>query len=82
MLDFLEHHSQSVLQAHGFDGQGQTNEVALEPITAGADRRLEWDNVEKALTAVCQEMEKRGFSPAEIAAVCSQTAEAVYEDPA
>ncbi len=82
VLDFLEHHSQSVLQEHGFDGQGQPNEVALEPIKAGADRRLEAGKVERALTAVCQEMAKRGFSPPEIAAVCSQGTEAVYEDPA
>ena len=82
VLDFLEHHSQSVLQEHGFNGPGQPNEVALEPIKAGADRRLESGKVEKELTAVCQEMEKRGFCPAEIAAVCSQAAEAVYEDPA
>ena len=82
VLDFLERHSQTVLQAHGFDGQGQPNEVALAPIKAGADRRLEAGKVEKELTAVCQEMAKRGFSPAEVVAACSQGAEAVYEDPA
>ncbi len=38
--------------------------------------------MEKQLPAVCQEMAKRGFSPAEIAAVHSQAAQAVYEDPA
>lgn len=82
VLDFLERHSQSVLPAHGFDGPGQPNEVALAPVKAGADRRLEAGKVEKELTAVCQEMVKRGFSPAEIAAVRRQGAEAVYEDPA
>ena len=82
VLDFLERHSQTVLQAHGFDGPGQPNAVALAPIKAGADRRLEAGKVEKALTAVYQEMEQRGFTPAEIVAACSQGAEAVYEDPA
>lgn len=82
VLDFLERHSQSVLQGHGFDGQGQPNEVAQVPVKAGTDRRLEAVKVEKQLSAVCQEMEQRGFSPAEIAAVRSQGAEAVYEDPA
>ncbi len=82
VLDFLEQHSQSVLQEHGFNGPCEPNEVALAPIKAGADRRLEANKVEKELTAVCQEMEKRGFSPTEIDAVRSQAAEAVYEDPA
>ncbi len=82
VLDFLERQSQAVLQAHGFNGQGQPNEVSLAPIKAGTDRRLAAGEVEKELTAVCQEMEKRGFSPTEIDAVRSQAAEAVYEDPA
>lgn len=82
VLDFLERHSQSVLLGHGFNGQGQPNEMALAPIKAGTDRRLEAGQVEKQLTGLCQEMGKRGFSPAQIAAVRSQAAEAVYEEPA
>ena len=31
---------------------------------------------------MCQEMEKRGFSPTETEAVRNQAAKAVYEDPA
>jgi hypothetical protein len=59
VLDFLEHHSQSVLQEHGFNGPGQPNEVALEPIKAGADRRLEVGvRGKKELTAMGQEMDE------------------------
>ncbi len=81
VLDFLERHSQSVLQAHGFTGPGQPNEEVVAQVAAGADRRLETGEVEQQLTAVCQEMEKRGFSPAEIAAARHRATEAVYEDP-
>jgi hypothetical protein len=82
VLDFLERHSQSVLQGHGFDGQGQPSEAAVTKLEAGTDRRLGGEEVEEHLTAMCQEMEKRQFSPAEIAAARSRAAGAVYEDPA
>jgi hypothetical protein len=82
VLDFLERHSQWVLQKHGFDGPDQPNEVALGLVKAGTDQRLEAGEIQEQLMAVCQEMEKRGFSPAEIAAMRRQAAEAVYEDPA
>jgi hypothetical protein len=32
VLSFLEHHSHSVLQAHGFDAQGQASEVAVAQV--------------------------------------------------
>jgi hypothetical protein len=82
VLDFLERHSQSVLQGHGFDGQGPPSEVAVTKLEAETDRRLGGEEVEEPLTAMCQEMEKRQFSPAEIAAARSWAAGAVYEDPA
>jgi hypothetical protein len=82
VLDFLERHSQSVLQGPGFDGQGQPSEAAVTKVKAGKDRRLGAEEVEEPLTAMCQEMEKRQFSPAEIAAARSRAAGAVYEDPA
>ncbi len=82
VLSFLERHSQSVLQAHGFDAQGQASEVAVAQFKAGTDKRLSAKRVNQGLTGVCQEMEARGFSPAQIATVQSQAAGAVHEDPA
>jgi hypothetical protein len=81
VLDFLERHSQTVLQEHGFDAQGQPNEAAAAVVAAGADRRLEAAMVEKHLTVVCQEMAARGLPPAQIAAARNRAAKAVYEDP-
>jgi hypothetical protein len=82
VLSFLEHHSQSVLQAHGFDAKGQASEVAVARFKAGTDKRLSARRVNQGLTGVCQEMAARGFSPAQIATVQSQAARAVHEDPA
>lgn len=82
VLSFLERHSQSVLQVHGFDAQGQASEVAVAQLKAGTDKRLSAQRVDQGLTAMCQEMEARGFSPAQIATVQSQAASAVHEDPA
>lgn len=81
VLDFLERHSQTVLQRHEFDAQGRPSEAVVAAVEAGADSRLEAAMVEKQLTAVCQEMEARGLTPAQIAAARSRAAKAVYEDP-
>jgi hypothetical protein len=81
-LSFLERHSQSVLQAHGFEAQGQASEVAVAQFKAGTDKRLSAKRVNQGLTGVCQEMAARGFSPTQIATVQSQAARAVHEDPA
>jgi hypothetical protein len=81
VLDFLERHSQTVLQRHGFDAQGRPSEAAVAVVAAGADRRLEAARVEKQLTAVCQERVARGLTPAQIAAARNRAAPAVYEDP-
>ena len=62
VLNFLERPSQSVLRGQGFGVQGQPNEAAVVKVKAGTDRRLKAEDVEKSLTAVVQEMEKRGFS--------------------
>jgi hypothetical protein len=82
VLDFLERHRQTVLQQHGFDAQGRPSEAAVAAVEAGADSRLETAMVEKHLTAVCQEMEVRGLTPAQISAARSRAAQAVNEDPA
>jgi hypothetical protein len=82
VLDFLERHSQTVLQGHGFDAQGRPSEAAIAAVEAGADRRLEAAIGEQHLTAVCQEMAARGLAPAQISAARSRAAQAVYEDPA
>ena len=82
VLSFLERHSQSVLQAHGFDAEGQASEVAVARFKAGTDKCLSAKRVNQGLTGVCQEMAARGFSPAQIATVQSQAARAVHEDPA
>ena len=81
VLNFLERHSELVLQAHGFDRQGRPSERVVAEVEAGVDRRCEAAVVEKQLTAVCQEMERRGFSPTQIGALRSRAAGAVYEDP-
>ena len=81
VLDFLERHRQTVLQRQEFDAQGRPSEAAVAVAEAGADSRLEAAMVEKQLTAVCQEMEARGLTPAQIAAARSRAAKAVYEDP-
>lgn len=81
VLDFLERHSQTVLQQHGFDGQGRPSEAAVAAVAAGTDGRLEAAMVEQQLMVVCQEMEARGLTPAQIAAARSRAAKAVYEDP-
>jgi hypothetical protein len=80
VVDFLERHSQWVLQEHGFDGPGQPNKMALVLVKAGTDRCLDPGKVQEQLMAVCQEMEKRRFAPTEIAVVRRRAAEAVYED--
>jgi hypothetical protein len=80
-LDFLERHSQTVLQQHGFDAQGCPSEAAVVAVAAGVDGRLEVATVEEQLTAVCQEMAARGLTPAQMAATRRRAAQAVYEDP-
>jgi hypothetical protein len=82
VVDFLERHSQMVLQQHGFDAQGHPGEATVAAVAAGADGRLETATVEEQLTAVCQEMAARGLTPAQISAARSRAAKAVYEDPA
>ena len=82
VLSFLERHSESVLQAHGFDAQGQPSEAPVAQVKAGTDQRLSAKRVNQGLRAVCQEMAARGFSPEQIATVELQVACAVHEDPA
>lgn len=82
VLHFLEWHSQSLLPAHGFDAQGQPSAARGAQVAAGAYQSLSAEQVEPGLTAVCQEMEARGFSPAQIATVRTQAATAIHEDPA
>ena len=82
VLSFLERHTESVLQAHGFDAQGQPSEAPVAQVKAGTDQRLSAKRVNQGLRAVCQEMAARGFSPEQIATVELQAARAVHEDPA
>lgn len=82
VLNFLERHSQSILQAHGFDAQGQPSAAQVAQVAANPDHRLSAEYIEQGLTAVCQVMEARGFSSAQSATVQAQAAGAVYEDPA
>lgn len=82
VLGFLERHSQSVLEAHGFDARGQPGEAPVAQFKEGADRRLDAQQVREGLALVCQGMVARGFSPAQIATVRKQAADAVHEDPA
>ena len=82
VLDFLERHSQTVLQQHGFDAQGHPSEAAVTAVAAGTDGRLGATRVKKQLTALCQEMAARGLTPAQITAARRRAAQAVYEDPA
>ena len=82
VLSFLDRHSESVLQSHGFDVQGQPPGPVVAEVKAGTDRRLSTEEVNQGLTVVCQQMEVRGFSPEQISTVETQATEAVYEDPA
>ena len=81
VLDFLERHSQSVLQAQGFDTQGQPSAALVAQATAHPYPRLSAERLEPGLTAVCQAMAARGWSPEHSATVQAQAAGAVYEDP-
>jgi hypothetical protein len=81
VLDFLERHSQRILAAHEFEGQGQPSEARVTQVTAGADRRLKAEVVDEQLAAVVEEMDQRGFSLQQIAAAHQRAAGAVYEDP-
>jgi hypothetical protein len=40
VLDFLERHSQSILQAHGFEAQGQPSAAQVAQAAATSDPRL------------------------------------------
>ncbi len=82
VLDFLEHHSQQVLAAHGFEGQGQPSEAVVTKARAGTDQRLQAEEVDEQLAAVVEEMEKRGFSPEQIESARQRAAGGIYEDPA
>lgn len=82
VLSFLERHSQSVFQAHGFDARGQPSEAPVARFQSGTDRRLSAKRVKQGLTGVCREMAARGFSSAQIATVRRRAARAVHEDPA
>jgi hypothetical protein len=82
VLNFLERHSQSILQAHGFDAQGQPSAAPVAQAAANPDHRLSGECIEQGLTVVCQAMEAREFSPEHITRVRTQAAGAVYEDPA
>jgi hypothetical protein len=82
VLGVLERHSQALLQEHGFDGQGQPNAAARAQVETGTDQRLEAKAVEESLTAMCQEMQRRGFAAPQIDAAGRRAATALYEDPA
>ncbi len=82
VLDFLERHSQRVLSEHGFEGDGQPTEAVADETTAGADRRQKAEVVSEQLTAVVEEMGRRGFSPQQIESARQRAADGVYEDPA
>jgi len=82
VLDFLERHSQRVLAAHGFEGNGRPPEAVAGAVTAGTDRRQPVERVEQQLKAMVEEMAQRGFSPEQIASARQRAADAIYEDPA
>jgi hypothetical protein len=82
VLDFLACHSQRVLSEHGFEGDGQPTEAVVIEATAGADRRQKAEVVDEQLTAVVEEMGRRGFSPQQIESARQRAAGGVYEDPA
>jgi len=82
VLDFLERHSQRVLTAHGFEeGRDWPGEAAASAATAGTDRRLKPEEVERQWAAVAEEMGKRGFTSEQIESARQRAAGAVYEDP-
>lgn len=81
VLNFLEHHSQSILQAHGFATQGQPRAAQVMQAAATPYHSLSGECIEQGLTAVCQVMQARGFSPEPITSVRTQASGAVYEDP-
>jgi hypothetical protein len=82
VLDVLERHSQRVLADHGFEPDGRAPEAVVDEITAGVDRRQKAEMVDEQLTAVVEEMGRRGFSPEQIESVRQRTASAIHEDPA
>ena len=82
VLDFLDRHSQQVLAAHGFEGQGQPSEAVVTKTTAGRDQRLQFEEVDEQLAVVIEEMAKRGFSAQQIESVRQRAGDGVYEDPA
>jgi hypothetical protein len=82
VLEFLERHSQRVLEAHGFEGQGQPSEAVVAKAAEGTDRRLDKALVEEQLAVVVEEMDKRGFRPQQIESARQRATGAVYEDPA
>jgi hypothetical protein len=82
VLGFLEHHSQGVLAAHGFEKDGRPPKAVVDNITAGTDRRQKAEVVDEQLTAVVEEMDRRGFSPEQIESARQRAAGAIYEDPA
>jgi hypothetical protein len=81
VLNFLERHSQSLLQAHGFDTQGQPRAAQVTQAAATTYHSLSGECIEQGLTVVCQVMQARGFSPEQITSVRTQATGAVYEDP-
>ena len=80
VLDFLERHSQAILQAHGVDAQGQPSAAVVTQVVAGSDPRLSAEALERGLATTGQEMQARGFTPAQIAAVEAAAATAVHEE--
>jgi hypothetical protein len=82
VVDLLERHRQPVLQQHGFEAPGRPSEAAVAAVAAGTEGRLETATVEPPLTAVCQEREARGLTPAQISAARGRATPAVYEAPA
>jgi len=82
VLKFLERHSQRVLADHGFEPDGRVPEAVVDEITAGTDWRQKAEVVDEQLTAVVNEMGRRGFSPEQIDSVRQRAASAIYEHPA
>ena len=53
VLNFLDKHSQSILQAHGFDAQGQPSEAQVAQVAAGTYNSLSAEQIEQGVAAVC-----------------------------
>ena len=81
VLDFLEHQSQAVFKAQGFDEHGQPQAASLAQARKGMDRRLRRKALEAGLEAVVEQMQAREMPSPQIEAVSSAATRAIYEQP-